>query len=382
MTEALYYIGLSQALFVALVLLTKRDKQNSDYILAIWLISIAFKMGVLLISAEHGEFFDDQFSIALIPLTFGPFLFLYTKSLTYGTSSFRTKDYIHFIPFVALTIIYFTSFQGEVNFKGDNFLVADGDALVRIFYSLAFVISVAYYTYITFYILKRYRTQRFDRFSYFSAENELNWLYFLTTLFALIYAVYVVLGVINFISGEPRFSIDYISNIGLVLLTFSVSYFGLKQPYLFKNRKDEDEDEAEDVKEKVPKEKYRQSNLNDEVKKEHIATLMKYMEEERPFLNPELTVQDLSKHVNIARHHLTEILNNEIGKNFFTFINEYRIGEVKRRLLNEKFDHLTIIAIAYDCGFNSKSTFNSIFKQNTGSTPSKWKTAQLREQLD
>jgi AraC-like DNA-binding protein len=104
------------------------------------------------------------------------------------------------------------------------------------------------------------------------------------------------------------------------------------------------------------------------------------MDEERPFINPELTVQDLSKQLNISRHHLTELLNNDIGKNFFTFINEYRVEEVKRRLLDTRFEHLTIVAIAFESGFNSKSTFNSIFKQNTGNTPSQWKNAELKTQ--
>ena len=103
------------------------------------------------------------------------------------------------------------------------------------------------------------------------------------------------------------------------------------------------------------------------------------MKTEKPHLNPELTIQDLSKQMNITRHHLTEILNNDLGKNFFNFINEYRVAEVKKRLLDEKFEHLTIVAIAFDSGFNSKSTFNSIFKQQTQKTPSKWRDEKLKE---
>ena len=103
------------------------------------------------------------------------------------------------------------------------------------------------------------------------------------------------------------------------------------------------------------------------------------MKTERPHLNPELTIQDLSKQMNITRHHLTEILNNDLGKNFFNFINEYRVEEVKKRLLDERFEHLTIVAIAFDSGFNSKSTFNSIFKQQTENTPSKWRDQQLKK---
>ena len=114
-TEILYYIGISQSLFVAFVVLTKKDKHASDYILMTWLLTIALKFSILLISAEHSEFFDDQFSIGLIPLTFGPFLYLYTKYLLFKRYFFRSKDFIHFIPFIILTILYFAFFKEFFN---------------------------------------------------------------------------------------------------------------------------------------------------------------------------------------------------------------------------------------------------------------------------
>ena len=82
--------------------------------------------------------------------------------------------------------------------------------------------------------------------------------------------------------------------------------------------------------------------------------------------------------MNMAKHELTDLLNVHIEKNFFSFVNEFRLNAVIRRLENPDFDHLTIIAIANDCGFNSKSTFNSLFKQHTGHTPSDYKK-KLRE---
>lgn len=380
MNEALYYIALTQSVFVALVMLTKKYKQSSDYVLVMWLLTIAFKMIILLVSAEHGDFFDKQFSVALIPLTFGPFLFIYTKNLIYRKKFIRNKDYFHFIPFLILTVCYFAFFKGKLDLDGNNMLRVDGMAYARVLYSLVFAVSVTYYTTYTFYLLRRYKRTLPDNFSYFSEDNELNWLYFLTSLFAITYAVYAVLGFYNLYSGIRVFEIDYYSDIGLTLLTFGVSYFGIKQPYLFKEIPEDKDDKQSSALGQENKEKYKQSNLTEEVKTAFIAKLQEYMVNERPYMNPELTVQDLSKQVNIARHHLTEILNSDIGKNFFTFINEYRINAVKRRLMDEKFDHLTIIAIAYDCGFNSKSTFNSIFKQHTNMTPSKWKAEEKKKE--
>lgn len=377
--ETLYYIGISQSLFVALVLLTKREKQGSDYVLLAWLLTISFKMMILLISVEHGEFFDNQFSIGLIPLTFGPFLFLYTKYLLYRRFFFKSKDFIHFVPFIIFTVLYFAVFKDVIVFDDHLVFLKDGYTFVRLLYAVTFLGSVSYYTFLTLMILNRHRKQLQDRFSYFSESNELNWLYILTAIFSLTYLLYFSLGAYNVLVKEPYFDIAYTSDIFLTILAFSVSYFGIKQPYLFKVVPEEREDVISPSKEDEFKEKYKNSNLSDEQKVEYTSHIFAFMEAERPFMNAELTVQDLSKQLNISRHHLTEILNNDIGKNFFTFINEYRVAEVKRRLLDKKFEHLTIVAIAFESGFNSKSTFNSIFKQNTGMTPSQWKNSQIKK---
>ena len=377
--ETLYYIGISQALFVAFVLLTKKEKQGSDYILLVWLLTISFKMMVLLISVEHGEFFDNQFSIGLIPLTFGPFLFLYTKYLLYRRWFFKNRDFLHFVPFIVFTFLYFSFFREKLSFDTHKLLLTDGYVVARLLYSFAFLGSVSYYTFLTLQILQRHRKRLQDRFSFLSESNELNWLYVLTAIFSLTYFVYFALGLYNVVTNQAYFDIAYTSDIFLTILAFSVSYFGIKQPYLFKVVPEEKEDFNESRESNEQKEKYKNSNLSNEQKEDYIEHIYSFMQTERPFLNAELTVQDLSKQLNISRHHLTEILNNDIGKNFFTFVNEYRVEEVKRRLLDERFEHLTIVAIAFESGFNSKSTFNSIFKQNTGSTPSQWKAEALKK---
>lgn len=381
--EILYYIGISQSLFVAFVVFTKKNKHASDYILITWLLTIAIKFAILLISAEHNEFFDDQFSIGLIPLTFGPFLFLYTKYLLFKRYFFRSKDFLHFLPFVFLTILYFAFFKEKLTFDGPFLLKRDGYIPFRLLYATAFVASIVSYAYATLKLLARNRKLLKDRFSYFSENNELNWLYALTGIFLLTYTVYFALGTYNTIKGSQYFDIGYTADVFLTILAFSVSYFGIKQPYLFKYiphkiEKDDEPEELNNRPEEDTTEKYKNSTLSDEQKEKYIQHIFTFTETEKPYLNAELTVQDLSKQLNISRHHLTEMLNNDIGKNFFTFINEYRIKEVQRRLLDPKFEHLTIVAIAFDSGFNSKSTFNSIFKQQTDTTPSKWRSEQLK----
>lgn len=386
MGDSIYYIGISQSLFVSFVLLTKNNKQGSDWVLFAWLLTIATKLVLVLLDENFTDFVSNSFPSVLISLTFGPYLFIYTKYLIYRKFFFRSKDYIHFIPFLFFFISYFIFFNGDLALEGHLLLEKDGYMFIRFLYSGATIISVIYYTLATLYLLRRYRKNLTDRFSYFSSANELNWVYFLTFLFATTYLTLLVLNVYNLKLNEAYFNTGFVSDISISVLAFSVSFFGLKQPYLFKVIKDKkrlkkeeiDEVVAEEIEEEV-KEKYKQSTLSEAVKKDYIEKLLEHMKVERPHLNSELTVQDLSKQLNIPRHHLTEVLNVDLEKNFFNFINEYRVEEVKKRLIDKKHEHLTIVAIAFDSGFNSKSTFNSIFKQFTDMTPSKWRNAQLKK---
>ncbi len=92
----------------------------------------------------------------------------------------------------------------------------------------------------------------------------------------------------------------------------------------------------------------------------------------KPYLDRELTIYNLSDQLRISRHTLSEVINEHMGMNFYNLVNEYRVKEVKQRMKNEDYRQLTILAIAYDSGFNSKSSFNTIFKEKTGQTPSQY----------
>ena len=112
--------------------------------------------------------------------------------------------------------------------------------------------------------------------------------------------------------------------------------------------------------EKKEAEKYSRSGLKDEQAEEYLTILLDYMESEKPYLDGNLTIHDLSQKTGISRHYITQVLNEIYGKNFFTFINEYRTREVIERFSDSRYDHYTILAIAFDSGFNSKSTFRCV----------------------
>jgi AraC-like DNA-binding protein len=411
MISAILYIGIAQCLFAAILVLTKKKKFPPDKVLLAWLLTIAFKFLLFLLNEEHKEFFNIQFSAGLIPLTFGPFLYLYTKFLTNEEAKLRAKHFLHFGPFLVLTILYFFVFGGSLSFDESVFLNHDHLLWARIIYAISYFTSILIYTIFTFTILKNYRKQIRDTLSYETGKSKLFWLNYIALLFGTTFLIYFIVGGINAVSFKHVIESNIVSSIGLTLLAFSVSYFGLRQPTIFRidNIKNEDntilnaglstEDNYIDTRihrvgqmmskqdppqndnsimpstEKgiIEEERYKKSGLKEEEIKVIIGNLQKYMIEERPYLIAELTIQDLSTALNINKHHLTQVLNNNIGKNFFNYINEYRIEAVKKKIADKKFAHLTLLAIAYDCGFNSKSSFNNIFKQYTGVTPSEYK---------
>ena len=101
------------------------------------------------------------------------------------------------------------------------------------------------------------------------------------------------------------------------------------------------------------------------------------MQEKKPYLDLELTIHDISQELKIPRHYLTQIINEKLNKNFYQFINEYRVEEVKRLLQDPAYKKYTFTAIAFEAGFNSKSSFNSVFKETVGKTPTEYRRLNI-----
>ena len=122
--------------------------------------------------------------------------------------------------------------------------------------------------------------------------------------------------------------------------------------------------------------KYEKSRLTPEKAETHLKKLIHFMKTEQPYLDPDLTLNRLSHQTEIPIHHISQIVNARLKQNFFDFINSYRIEEAKKRMDDPKFQNMSILQIAFDVGFNSKSAFNRAFKKHTQLTPSSYKKNQ------
>jgi AraC-like DNA-binding protein len=178
--------------------------------------------------------------------------------------------------------------------------------------------------------------------------------------------------------SEKEIEMDHLIYMTASVLIYSIGYLSLRQPQIFDPviKKPEAKPVMQFKLKTVETGSYQKSGLTEMEAQIHLKNLLRIMETDKPYLNSELTLRDLAARLSLSTHNLSEILNTKLNQNFYDFINRYRVEEVKRRLTEDESEKFSLIAIAFDSGFNSKSAFNSIFKKQTNTTPS-----QYRKQL-
>lgn len=126
--------------------------------------------------------------------------------------------------------------------------------------------------------------------------------------------------------------------------------------------------------------KYKRSSLSSQQRELYVEQLLNYMQLKKPYINPEITPQEIASDLQMSKHHLSEILSINLGKNFYGFMNLYRVENAKELILNDTAN-MTLIAVAFDSGFNSKTSFNRAFKEITGITPSEFRLKNKKSEL-
>lgn len=139
-------------------------------------------------------------------------------------------------------------------------------------------------------------------------------------------------------------------------------------------------DENGQSKPEAPKKKYSKSNLTWEQTEKYLKILLNFMETEKPYTESNLTIKILSEKVSIPQRSLSQVINEKLNQNFLDFINRYRVEEAKKQLISKDNRHNSILDIAFYVGFNSKSTFNTVFKKYVKMTPSKYKKKNMGQE--
>lgn len=367
----LYLIGVIITFFLAFILLSKSHKTNADKILFFWLVGIGIHL-FLYYLIFSGKYIGYPYLLGLsipLPLIHGPFLYLYTASATNQLKKWKI-ELLHFLPviFSFLSILDFFLLSNEekklvfVN-QGQGY-----ETITYIIYIAVFLSGIIYVIW-SLLLLKKHRKNILNQFSY-SEKVNLAWLRYLIYGIGLIW-VFVILG-----NDKLLFSI-------VVLFVIFIGYFGINQVGIFTKKTPLIDDNSviqneinqslddEIIKENKPS-KYLKSGLNQEAAFEIYELLKTRMTKEQLYVNSELTLVELAQILDVLPNNLSQVINTFEQKNFYDYINSKRVEQFIKLVAIPENKKYTILSLAYDCGFNSKSSFNKYFKKVTNQTPSEY----------
>ena len=363
----LYLSGIILSFFLAFLLFTKKNKSAADNVLIVWLCVIGFHLVTFyLFYTEQHLYYPTLTALGFpLPLAHGPFLFLYTVLQTSATV-FNKKQLLHFLPvvlsYLLFTPFYLLSFEEKVEVfmqKGQGFELP---VLINLY--AIYISGVAYITLSLIKLLK-YRKNLVHRFSNTEKIN-FNWLLYLIIWMVVIWAIVLL-------TGDDKLIFGAVS-----LFVLWIGYFGIKQVQVFKERINEDLDAVPEMETETTSPgdktsvKYQKSYLTDEEAAMIHQRLKILLEEEKPYLNPDLALNELAKSVDVHPNTLSQVINSRENRNFYDLVNEKRVNEFLKRVSQPGNEQFTLLGVAFDSGFNSKASFNRNFKKFIGQTPSEY----------
>ena len=357
-----------QSLISALVFLFFKPKHIANRLLATWFLMAALNFVGFMVPGG----LKAWIGIGYLPflLLNGPLFYFYVRSIVQRDFRFTALDTLHLLPFVLLAAgrLFWlqTSLDPAFYYKGSmapDLLLLYGSISVSI---LAYLLAI-------YLLLLRHQRNIREYFSNASQKITLSWVFFMVLTFSLSYLIFLFVPLLpldNFSADQVVF---WYNQFNMALLGFLLLIFGLLQPLIYTNapvssRERQNLEEA----------KYGKGRLEVPAMQLLAVDIRKYLDERKPWLDPDYNLEQMARDLNQTRHHLSQTINEQMGKNFFQLVNQYRVAEFKRLVLDPHLSHLTFLGLAFDAGFNSKSSFNRIFKEETGVTPSEYKQQVLQ----
>jgi len=376
--EAVFLAGAVQALFFAIIVLNKKNKQPADNILGIWLTTLAFTLFCVFLIYRDGTFHN----VGLIGIVIGlcasqpVWFYIYTRSLTNKSKSFRIIELVHFIPVIIVIFLFIPFFELDASQIQGIYSGTDSIPKLSLFGGVPVIALIYVYIILALFKIRTHKGNLKFIFSY-EEEIDLRWLIRLSYSFIAIFLFSITMfGLFIITDSKNGMIYDYLVGLSYVLFVFVLGYFGYKQGKIFSYTRVVVED-SRNRKSSLANNSRQKIFAEENVK---LATQLKnYTNDSKPWLNPELSLYDLASELDMTSHQLTSLLNDYLKTNFYDYINHHRVEEVKRRLQNNN-NQFTILAIALECGFNSKASFNRAFKKMTGFTPSDYLRTKVSHQ--
>ena len=355
----LFFIAVaSQGFFLAIILGLQKSAKSSNWMLAI-LIGL-FSISILDTLVFWVEYYRTNPHLLGWSLSFrfiyGPLFYFYLLQTIGSKRDIRKKLWLHLLPVFGALLWYSPYYLSDATQKlylidHWNFNIVNALLL-----PVLGLLSLSYYAFISWQFI-----QKVEQTSGVKIRGTDHWL-------AAIFKSYVLFVVFNYaylitaISGLSSKLSDIIIILAYSIFIYFIGYLGLKMSQLFNPLKTESS-------------KYQATALPASLSKTMFDKLKAHLEHHQSYRNNQLKLAHLAEELSLSPHHLSQVINRHAQKNFSEFINDYRIKEAIQ-LINQ-IDRIN--QLAYEVGFNNRTTFNKAFKKATGLTPTQYKRKTLLE---
>lgn len=366
LSSIILLLGITQGLFLVFLLLGKVENKKANRTLALLIFSYsAFLVESSLAGTEFTRSYPHILGLTSgVVFLIGPFHFLYARTLISDEKTYSKIDLLHFLPFLAFYLYFLFPFylqSGEFKIEFFEQINESGPTPELRFFSWVVLIQGVIYMVATLRLHQRHVEDIKKRFSSLE-EINLSWLKQITLLSLVVWGFGILIEIIQVVN--PVTSLQALVPISIALLIYTMGYLGLRQPEIFSGQTDEGPNNSS---------KYERSGLSDASARRIHGKLLDLMNDQHVYRDSNLKLSQLARELSTSTNYLSQVINQVEQQNFYDFINEYRIEEVKNKMVDPDFSNHTLLSLAYESGFNSKSAFNTAFKKHTGMTPSHYK---------
>ncbi len=359
-------ISLFISLFLAIFLLSVKTKQKtSNALFATFLIITAIDLSGPLLSL----IVQNLSNLGMLRNTLAflqiPIFYLYVLSVCYSDFKLKPKYLLHLLPFLLANVIllprfYFVNVASKIN------LLQNRQSVLELqFNHILFHTQIVVYLIAVFMLLRK--TKKIYLENYAGANiKSYKWLFQFTIALTILYLIALVKNIFKF--SQYEYISEWVNSGLLIFQLFITCWYLLKalnNPSLFRNI----DSKLKLVADIILEDKVEEPLAENEKKQdETLSKLQQFMMAEKPYLNPSLTIQDISNTIQIPTRELSILINHHLNQHFYDFVNSYRIEQAMEILKDTTKSKVTILEILYQVGFNSKSSFNTAFKKHTGYT--------------
>jgi AraC-like DNA-binding protein len=356
------------SLLLALFLLTVKTKNKlENKLFAVFLIINAIDTSGFFICNFITNINLETFRMSAYLLEM-PLFYLYVNAVCYSDFKLKPKHLLHAIPFAIANLVLVPRLYLADGINKRQFYEHLAQTPELYFYQILGELQYIFYIVCILLILKKYKKIYLE--NYTNANNTLSykWLFQLTVALLIIHSIIIIKNLLRYTSYNYEFIwMNVITGIAVLLTTCWFILKVLNNPELFRGidsrlQLSKDFINSPEIENKI-----------NEPKNNQIELLRNFMIEHEPFLDPSLTIHELSNEIKIPVRELSVLINHHINQHFFDFVNEYRIQKAMTILKDPTKKDLTVSEILYQVGFNSKSSFNTSFRKYTNQTPTMFK---------